>query len=187
MTSITLSRTAIATLTLVAISSFASIVAAPTSYTPTAQLTYEASGPLGKFKGTNKAVTGAFTWDKESNAVKGKICSDQKAWGSGEIIRDNHTRDMFEAEKFTTACFEPSKIEGDPTKGAFALSGNLTMHGVTLPIKIAAQAKTDAGKVTFTGQFPLKLTDYRMEQPSMMGLKVGNDVTVTISAEAATQ
>ncbi len=182
-----MTRTMIATLVLAAVSSLASSVAAPASYTPTAQLTYEATGPLGKWKGTNKAVTGAFTWDKETNAVKGKVCSDQKAWASGETLRDNHTRDMFESEKFPTACFEPLKIDGDPTKGAFALSGNLTMHGVTLPIKIAAQAKMDGGKVTFSGQVPLKITDYKMEQPSMMGLKVGNDVTVTISAEAVTQ
>jgi polyisoprenoid-binding protein YceI len=182
-----MTRTMIATLVLATISSLASSVAAPASYTPTAQLTYEASGPLGKWKGTNKAVTGAFTWDKETNAVKGKICSDQKTWGSGETIRDNHTKDMFESEKFPTACFEPLKIDGDPSKGAFALSGNLTMHGVTLPVKIAAQAKMDGGKVTFSGQFPLKITDYKMEPPSLMGLKVGNDVTVTINAEAATQ
>ena len=180
-------KTLIATLVIAGASTLASSVAAPASYTPNAQLTYEASGPLGKFKGTNKAVTGAFTWDKESNAVKGKICSDQKAWGSGEIIRDSHTKDMFEAEKFPSACFEPTKIQGDPTKGGFVLSGNLTMHGVTSPINIAAQAKTDGGKVTFTGQFAMKITDYKMEQPSMMGLKVGNDVTVSISAEAATQ
>jgi polyisoprenoid-binding protein YceI len=182
-----MTRTIIATLALAGVSMLASTVAAPASYTPTAQLTYEASGPLGKFKGANKAVTGAFTWDKESNTVKGKVCSDQKAWGSGETLRDNHTKDMFEVDKFPTACFEPSKLTGDPSKGAFTLEGALTMHGVTAPVKIAAQAKTDGGKITFTGQFAIKLTDYKMEQPSMMGLKVGNDVTVTISAEAATQ
>lgn len=182
-----MTRTLIATLALAGISTLASTVAAPASYTPTAQLTYEASGPLGKFKGTNKAVTGAFTWDKESNTVKGKVCSDQKSWGSGEIIRDSHTKDMFEVDKFPTACFEPTKIQGDPTKGAFVLSGNLTMHGVTAPVNIAAQAKAEGGKVTFTGTFAMKITDWKMEQPSMMGLKVGNDVTVSISAEAATQ
>jgi polyisoprenoid-binding protein YceI len=145
------------------------VLAAPAEFTPTGVITYEASGPVGKWKGTNKALSGT------------------KAWNSGEGIRDGHTRDMFEVDKFPTACFAPESLEGDVKAGKVTIAGKLTMHGVTLPIKLSGTAKDDGAKVSFTGAITLKVTDYKMTRPSILGFTVADEIPVTISAEASTK
>jgi polyisoprenoid-binding protein YceI len=161
------------------------VLAAPAEFTPTGVITYEAAGPVGKWKGTNKALSGKLTYDREGGKIDGTVCVATKAWNSGEGIRDGHTRDMFEIEKFPTACFAPDALEGDVKAGKVTIAGKLTMHGVTLPVKLIGTAKDDGAKVSFTGAFTIKVTDYKMNRPSILGFTVADEVPVTISAEAS--
>jgi polyisoprenoid-binding protein YceI len=161
------------------------VLAAPAEFTPTGVITYEAAGPIGKWKGTNKALSGKLMYDRASSKIDGSICLATKAWNSGEGIRDGHTRDMFEVEKFPTACFAPDALEGDVKAGKVTIGGKLTMHGVTLPVKLLGTAKDDGAKVSFTGAVTLKVTDYKMVRPSILGFTVADEIPVTISAEAS--
>jgi polyisoprenoid-binding protein YceI len=163
------------------------VLAAPAEFTPTGVITYEASGPVGKWKGTNKALSGKLMYDRSSSKIDGSVCIATKAWNSGEGIRDGHTRDMFEVDKFPTACFAPESLEGDVKAGKVMIAGQLTMHGVTLPIKLLGTAKDDGAKVSFTGAITLKVTDYKMVRPSILGFTVADEIPVTISAEASTK
>ena len=124
-------------------------------------------------------------YDRESGKIDGSVCLATKAWNSGEGIRDGHTRDMFEVEKFPTACFAPDTLEGDVKAGKVTIAGKLTMHGVTLPVKLIGTANDDGAKVSFTGAFTIKVTDYKMNRPSILGFTVADEVPVTISAEAS--
>ncbi len=163
------------------------VLAAPAEFTPTGVITYEAAGPVGKWKGSNKALTGKLMYDRDSNKIDGSVCIATKAWNSGEGIRDGHTRDMFEVEKFPTACFAPDSLEGDVKAGKVTVLGKLTMHGVTQSVKLLGTAKDDGAKISFTGAFTLKVTDYKMNRPSILGFTVADEVPVTISAEASTK
>jgi polyisoprenoid-binding protein YceI len=163
------------------------VLAAPAEFTPTGVITYEAAGPVGKWKGTNKAFSGKLTYDRDSSKIAGSVCVATKAWNSGEGIRDGHTRDMFEVEKFPTACFAPESLEGDVKAGKVTILGKLTIHGVTQAIKLIGTAKDDGAKVSFTGAITLKVTDYKMNRPSILGFTVADEVPVTISAEASTK
>jgi polyisoprenoid-binding protein YceI len=162
------------------------VLAAPAEFTPTGVITYEAAGPVGKWKGTNKSLSGKLMYDRETKKLDGSVCVNTKAWNSGEGIRDGHTRDMFEIEKFPTACFAPDSLEGD-LKAKVLIVGKLTMHGVTLPVKLLGTAKDDGAKIAFTGEVTLKVTDYKMVRPSILGFTVADEVPVTISAEASTK
>ena len=161
------------------------VLAAPAEFTPTGVITYEAAGPIGKWKGSNKALTGKLMYDRDSSKIDGSVCVATKAWNSGEGIRDGHTRDMFEVEKFPTACFAPDSLEGDVKAGKVTIAGKLTMHGVTLPVKLVGTAKDDGAKVSFTGAFGTKVTDWKMVRPSILGFTVADEIPVIISAEAS--
>jgi polyisoprenoid-binding protein YceI len=160
-------------------------LAAPAEFAPTGVITYEAAGPVGKWKGTNKAISGKLMYDRDSGKIDGTVCVATKAWNSGEGIRDGHTRDMFEVEKFPTACFAPDALEGDVKAGKVNIVGKLTMHGVTLPVKLVGTAKDDGAKISFTGAFSTKVTDWKMVRPSILGFTVADEIPVTISAEAS--
>ncbi len=163
---------------------FAQVAAAPSAYSTNATITYEVQGPVGKFKGNNKTVTGKFTWEASNDSLKGSVCVEQKAWTSGEAIRDEHTRNMFEIEKFPTACLELSSIDGDVKAGNVTVMGKLTMHGKTSEIKIPSTVKQDGTKLIFNGKFVTKVTGWDMKRPSLLGITVGDDVTVSIAGEA---
>jgi polyisoprenoid-binding protein YceI len=161
------------------------VLAAPAELTPTGVITYEAAGPVGKWKGSNKALTGKLIYDRATNKIDGSVCVATKAWNSGEGIRDGHTRDMFEIEKFPTACFAPESLEGDVKAGKVGILGKLTMHGVTQAIKLLGTVKDDGAKIAFSGAITIKVTDYKMNRPSILGFTVADEVPVTISAEAS--
>ncbi len=161
------------------------VLAAPAEFIPKGVITYEAAGPVGKWKGMNKALTGALKYDRDSSKIDGSVCIATKAWNSGEGIRDGHTKDMFEIEKFPTACFAPDALEGDVKAGKVTIVGKLTMHGVTLPVKLIGTAKDEGAKISFTGAFTIKVTDYKMNRPSILGFTVADEVPVTIAAEAS--
>lgn len=171
----------IAILTLTAL-----VLAAPTSYKIAGKITYDTKGPTGHFKGSNDAVSGSFNWDG-AGKIDGKICVDQSQWKSGEPLRDSHTREMFEVDKFAQACIDLTGVEGSAAGGSVTLVGKLNMHGVDQTIKIPLSVKTANGKLQVEGSFDTKVTDWNMKQPSLLGIKVDNNVKVMLSGEASPQ
>jgi polyisoprenoid-binding protein YceI len=79
-------------------------------------------------------------------------------------FRDNHLRspDFFDAGKFTTIEFQSDRVVARP--GGLAISGPLTMHGVTRPITFPAQV-TVLPQVGSTGGVSLELeADLRLSR-----------------------
>ncbi len=110
--------------------------------------------------------------------------------------RDKDLREgegLFEAAKFPTITFKSTKVVAKG-KDAYDVTGNFTMHGVTktltLPIKVLGPI-TDPWKNVkygFETQTVLNRKDYGITWHKTMdggGLVLGDDVTVTISLEAA--
>lgn len=110
--------------------------------------------------------------------------------------RDKDLREgegLFEAAKYPTITFKSTKVV-PKGKDAFDVTGNFTMHGVTktitLPIKVLGPI-TDPWKnlkYGFETQAVLNRKDYGITWHKTMdggGLVLGDEVTVTISLEAA--
>ena len=47
-----------------------------------------------------------------------------------------------------------------------------------------ASARVEAGKVKYTFTFPLKITDFSVKQRSFLGMKVREDIQVTVETAA---
>lgn len=110
--------------------------------------------------------------------------------------RDKDLREgegLFEAAKFPTITFKSTKVAAKG-KDSFDVTGTFTMHGVsktiTLPIKVLGPINDPWGntKYGFETQTVLNRKDYGITWHKTMdggGLVLGDDVTVTISLEAA--
>lgn len=159
--------------------------AAPTSYKVSGKVIYDAKGPTGRFKGSNEAVSGSFSL--EGTKLSGKICVDLSKWGSGEPLRDTHTRGMFEVEKYPQACLEVSGVEGNIASGSATLLGTLNIHGKDQALKIPVNLKLEGNKMQVEGQFDTKVTDWGMKRPSLLGITVDDSVKVAFVAEASPQ
>lgn len=69
--------------------------------------------------------------------------------------------DFFEVNEFPTAKFESTKIEAGDA-GQAAITGNLTLHGVTKEISFPATVQAGAGGLSLTSEFDIDRTQFGM-------------------------
>lgn len=122
---------------------------------------------------------------KEGNVVKTIPTAEVKVLVEGikstkGKIMDNKTKDAFKYEKnpYITFVLTNAVVKTD---GSVDATGNLTMAGATKAVKLVAKTKVlTTGDVQLTLSYKLKMTEYKMEQPTaMMGtITVGDEVTV---------
>ena len=111
---------------------------------------------------------------------------------TGSTNRDNHLRtaDFFDVEKFPTITFKSTSIVAK-SKNDFAVTGDLTMHGVTkrvtLPVMFLGFGKTARGeKAGFEIETTLNRKDYGVVWNRNLdegGFLLGDDVKVSINLE----
>jgi len=103
--------------------------------------------------------------------------------------RDNHLRsaDFFDVETFSTLVFESTKVvkgEGN----ALTVEGNLTMHGVTKPVTLAAAyLGSNERTAGFEATGTVNRKDFGIVWNRALdagGMMLGDDVDITITIEA---
>ena len=147
----------------------------------------DAKSPITDWKGTNPAVSGSVTWTPETKTISAEVWVDQAQWDSNNPLRDKHTRTMFEVERFPKAHFIISSTGVPTDNGDVALQGTLEMHGVKHAIEIPGKLQVGGGKISFQGTVSLKITEYGMKRPSLLGATVADVVKVTVQAQGKTQ
>ena len=113
---------------------------------------------------------------------------------SKEKLMDTKTYEAFNSDKNPTITFKSTEINSVKVDGSninVTVTGNLTMAGVTKKVALTAVGKiVKPGVYEFSGSIPVKMTDYKMKQPTaMLGMmKVGDDIklkyTVTFEGPA---
>ena len=111
---------------------------------------------------------------------------------TGNTNRDNHLRsgDFFDVEKFPAITFKSTAIAAK-SKNEFAVTGDLTMHGVTkrvtLPVTFLGFLKTPRGeKAGFEIETTIDRKDFGVVWNRNLdegGVLLGDDVKVTINLE----
>ncbi len=140
-------------------------------------------------------VTGTVNYDGKNLATaKVNATIDAKSINTGEDKRDEHLRgkDFFETEKFPNITFKSTDIK-PKGKGKFAMTGDLTMHGVTKPVTLdvegpSQQIKDKQGnsKVGFSATGTIKRKDFGVTYNSVLdggGVALGEEVPITLDVE----
>ena len=107
---------------------------------------------------------------------------------TGDEQRDGHLKsaDFFDAEKFPAMTFKSTNIVKHQGDGEYAVTGDLTIHGVTKPVTFAVEGVSEPGKDPW-GK-PARPHGHRQDQPQGLrpdlesaletgGVLVGEDVT----------
>jgi polyisoprenoid-binding protein YceI len=113
---------------------------------------------------------------------------------TGEPDRDKHLRsaDFFEVDKYPTLTFQSTAIQ-PRGQDMFDVSGDLTIHGVTRRVTLAAsflgKAKDPSGneKLAFEGELTLNRKDFGLYWNAALetgGFLVGDEVKVLLSIQA---
>lgn len=102
---------------------------------------------LGKFKDWNAKFQGT---SPVFNDIKTQITIQVNSIETDFLARDMHLKspDFFDVEKYPTIQFESTKISWRPLR-FFTIEGNLTMKGITKPVKLEGQLKNFIPKDLF--------------------------------------
>ena len=142
----------------------------------TSTVTYSAKHPMHKWEGVSKDVNCAVIYNDDTKqpenvAVSVKVAS----FDSDNNNRDSHAIEVLEGIKYPNVTFVSSAIKAGEN-GTLTVAGTLTFHGVAKPVTFQAIRKDAAGKMTITGEFPVSMTTYNIERPSLLGLKTDDDM-----------
>lgn len=148
-------------------------------YAVQGEVLYQAKAPLGSFSGRNPTLRGQASFDPATGRLQGKVCLDLSAWDSKEPLRDRHTREMFEVDRFPQACLT---LKGYDAAGS-ALLGDLELHGVRRAVRVPLRYRLEGRRLLFSGEFALALSDYGLKAPSFMGMRVQDRVEVRVQGE----
>ncbi|MFM7683547.1 MAG: YceI family protein [Bacteroidota bacterium] len=125
--------------------------------------------------------------DKNSGAIQAsaliKMFEFEKA-----LMQEHFNENYMESDKYPKATF---KGKGDFSKvnfgadGAYsvAISGSLTLHGVTKDIASKVNIKVSGGKVTGETKFPVNPKDYGIKITDAYAGKISDKIDVTVKAK----
>ena len=148
----------------------------------------------GKFN----TFSGTFDYDPKNLRVwKTSVTIDAASIDTGIEMRDKHLRsaDFFDTAKYPALSFVMATVT-EGKAGAYALTGNLTMHGVTKPVVLDLEsggtAKDPKGRthVGFSASAKLNRKDFGVAWNQDLkegGVMIGEDVFITIEIDGILQ
>ncbi|WP_192347642.1 YceI family protein [Algoriphagus sp. Y33] len=105
------------------------------------------------------------------------------------LMKEHFNENYLESDKFPEAYFR-GKISGY-TRGSSqsdaVAEGELTIHGVTKPVKIQGTITEKSGKIEMQAVFNVVLEDYDIEIPRLMFQNIAEEVEVSIKFEFKSQ
>jgi len=117
---------------------------------------------------------------------------------TGDPQRDGHLKsaDFFDAEKFPTLNFKSTKVvrKGE---GEYAVTGDLTIHGVTKPVTFAVEGPSAPGKdpwgntrIGLSATARINRKDYGLVWNAALetgGFLVGDEIAITLDVQFVKQ
>jgi polyisoprenoid-binding protein YceI len=145
----------------------------------------------GKFTG----LSGALTLHESNHAYSGVEATINVATiTTGADDRDNHLKsaDFFDAAQFPTITFKSTTVE-PKGKRELAVTGDLTIHGVTKPVTFTVEELSEPSKDPWGNQrigieavAKINRKDFGLSWNAALetgGVLVGEDVTITLDVQ----
>jgi polyisoprenoid-binding protein YceI len=150
---------------------------------------------ISHVKGSFAGITGTLTehaTDASLSSVDASI--DLTTINTGDAQRDGHLKspDFFDAEKYPTMTFKSTTVvkKGD---GEYAVTGDLSIHGITKPVTFAVEGPSAPGKdpwgntkIGLSATTKINRKDFGLSWNSALetgGVLVGEDVAITLEVQ----
>lgn len=154
------------------------------------KIEFEAVGRPSMMKVKGKGASADGQLAVENNLVSGLLKVDLAKLDTGIELRNEHMKDKYlEVQKYPTAELTLNPIQlpadwdlGKPYENSF--TGKFKLHGVEQPI--SGKFKIQSNQA-LSAQFEIKLSDYKIDIPSYLGVTIADVVKVntefTVKAE----
>lgn len=102
------------------------------------------------------------------------------------LMQEHFNENYMESDKFPKASFK-GKIENlsaivTSRNGKYpaTVSGDITIHGVTCPLKSTGDIEVKDGKILFVSNFKVLPSEFNIEIPSVVADKIAKEIAVTV-------
>jgi hypothetical protein len=144
------------------------------------------SDVLHTVHGSFKLKRGAIRYDFPTGKASGEIVIDAQSGDSGSGARDKRmNKNVLESERFPEIVFVPDHVEG--SLASAKIHGIFRIHGQDHEMTMAMAGTENGGHLDIKGQFVVPYVQWGMKDPSTLILKVGNTVTIDVTAAGQTQ
>lgn len=186
--------------------------AAPVKFLTTALdgknvIKFVSKAPLETIEGVTSRIEGNLDVDLANpTGSTGQFEVDMATLKTGIDMRDQHLRERFvHTDSFPKATFRLTKITklqpsalADGQPASVEAQGDLTIHGVTKPVTatgtVTYMKESDDTKARLPGDlihvdvnFPILLSEFNIERPKMLFLKLSDNVAISVDVFASTK
>ena len=155
--------------------------------TTSATITFDATTPKDALpKAENKTVVASL--DIKTGAVAFESVVKSFSFGNPMMQEHFNGAPWMDSEKFPKASFKGKitnlavvNFKKDGTYTA-DVTGDLTMHGVTKPVKSTVSVVVKGKSVSTTSDFTVKLSDFGVNGPAIAAGKVAEEPKITVVA-----
>lgn len=145
-------------------------------------VSYSMKHPMHEWEANSKEVKSVIVLNSTTNTIEAIAVSIPiKSFDSGNSNRDSHAIEVLEALKYPNVSFSSSEIQESGDK--ITAKGNLVFHGVSKKIEISGTKKVSKGKINLIGSFQIKMTDHKIEEPGLMGIKTEDLIKLKYNLE----
>ena len=158
--------------------------------------TFVSDAPLETMTGTSKKITGTLSVDPtDITKTTGTFKVPVTSLRTGNDLRDEHLQGdgWLDAKKTPTIQFQITEVvlgkkdgpelkEGKDRK--VEVKGKFTAHGVTKPVTAKGTVKWSGQELRIKADFTVALEDHDVSVPSIVRLKVANDIAVSVDLRA---
>ncbi len=138
-------------------------------------------------KAENKTAIAALDLKKGDVAFEATIKN--FSFSNPKMQEHFNSTGWMDSDKFPTASFKGKIKNADGNKfrknGTYnaQVEGNLTIHGITKPVKTTAIITTSGKKVSTKTDFKIKLEDYKINGGAIAAGKVAKEPTISVTAD----
>jgi polyisoprenoid-binding protein YceI len=139
--------------------------------TEMSKITYSANHILHPWKGVNTNVKGVLVFYPNNQEIKEMaVLAFVQDFDSKNEGRDAHALEVLESLSYPQVRFYSNLME--QKKDSLFIHGQLDFHGVNKNITIVGVKKLVGDKIILSGTFEIKPTDYKIQLPSFMMVKI---------------
>ncbi|ARK09972.1 YceI family protein [Fibrivirga algicola] len=133
-------------------------------------VTYSMVHPMHKWDGISRDVNAAMIYDDDTKQVQNvAVVIRVASFDSKNQNRDSHMVEVLDGIKYPNVSFTSQDVKPN-ADGTLTVNGKLTFHNVTKPITVQVTRRDAGNQLLMNGKFDLKMTDYGVERPSLLGI-----------------
>ncbi len=137
-------------------------------------ITYAMNHPLHSWTGESKEINSIILTDEAKTTVfQVAVSARVSSFDSKNANRDSHMMEVTEALKFPNVTFVSTSVTIDGND--FKSIGTMTFHGISQPIALQGKLTKEGNKLIFTGNFNIRMTQFKIDPPSLMGISTNDE------------